>query len=183
MGTDTIGTGGNGVVVSMNDGSAMKMQSMDGDDDEDYLREIRILQKMAKADPRFVVRLRGGVSIIRDKYGCIGCFTMDRYACDLSIALKQEDVEQQEQEEWCMQLLDAAGTLHRLRIVHADIKAPNIMLDERRVIRLGDFGSSMLLDEPEETEMRAICTVMGRAPENYTDGSNLSPALDWWSIG
>ena len=46
-----------------------------------------------------------------------------------------------------MQLLRALDYLHTLRVVHRDVKPSNLLLAERGVLRLGDFGIARRLGD------------------------------------
>lgn len=51
---------------------------------------------------------------------------------------------------YLIQLLDACKYMHEQRVVHRDIKLSNIFLDHEMNIKIGDFGLSALLKNPEE---------------------------------
>ena len=44
-----------------------------------------------------------------------------------------------------MQILDALVFCHGLAVVHRDIKLGNILFDERRAVKLADFGFSTVI--------------------------------------
>nr|XP_034823934.1 uncharacterized protein LOC117981832 [Maniola hyperantus] len=82
----------------------------------------------------------------------------------------------------------AAGALRYLaarRLVHRDVRAANCLVDERRALKLADFGLARALGaaEPEyATTRRGLFPVLWMAPESLARGV-FSPASDVWALG
>lgn len=89
-----------------------------------------------------------------------------------------------------IQTCGAVKYLHKRDIVHRDIKAGNIFLDERMNVKLGDFGlaSIMVPKDPQNfpssyTRRTTFCgTPNYLAPEVLTRGGH-NRAVDIWAIG
>ncbi|KAI8332666.1 kinase-like domain-containing protein [Chlamydoabsidia padenii] len=80
------------------------------------------------------------------------------------------------------QVAAAVQHLHRLLIVHRDIKDENILLDEQGTVQLIDFGSAAYYREG-----RLFDTFSGTldyvAPEILNGESYAGPPQDIWSLG
>jgi serine/threonine protein kinase len=54
---------------------------------------------------------------------------------------------------YMLQLIDAVKYLHRIAVIHRDLKLANLLLDERLAIKVGDFGlAAKLLHENDKKQ-------------------------------
>lgn len=128
------------------------------------------------------------------------CGTLDSYLEDMELEWTEDDVVSIFQ-----QVVTAVDALHSRTpsIVHRDIKAGNVFVDNDRpggwVVMLGDLGSAQALDEsgqvpvPDEETAKAVqadinanTTSTFRAPEQFhvtTDSQPLTTAVDMWGLG
>ncbi|CAM9211343.1 unnamed protein product, partial [Discosporangium mesarthrocarpum] len=83
------------------------------------------------------------------------------------------------------QLLDGLTYLHANRVIHRDIKAKNILVDDRGNVKLADFGCAMLLKDDNqagEVEMSMKGTPLYMAPEILLK-RKCGRRVDVWSLG
>ena len=71
-------------------------------------------------------------------------------------------VSREEAIEWLEQAAEALDDAHANGIVHRDVKPANMLLDERGVVHVGDFGIARVLDETT-TGMTMAGTILGTA--------------------
>ncbi|RMG38953.1 MAG: serine/threonine protein kinase [Planctomycetota bacterium] len=81
-----------------------------------------------------------------------------------------------------IQCLRALQYLHERGIIHGDIKPANMMIDERRHIKIADFGLARRATDDEGSLLRGTTKYM--APEVVSDEfGEVTPASDLYSLG
>ncbi|OHT11123.1 hypothetical protein TRFO_04083 [Tritrichomonas foetus] len=80
-----------------------------------------------------------------------------------------------------MGIAHAMASLHKLGIIHRDLKSLNILLDKSLLPRLGDFGIARFINEEETMTMR-LGTPHWMAPETLI-GESYGPEVDVYSYG
>lgn len=68
--------------------------------------------------------------------------------------------------DWAVQIALAIFYMHDKRILHRDLKTPNIFISDNTV-KLGDFGISKVLDEKVDLASTSIGTPYYMSPEQY----------------
>lgn len=80
------------------------------------------------------------------------------------------------------QLLAGVAHLHENWVVHRDIKPANLLMSNKGVLKLADFGLAREFGSPIDKMTEGVVTLRYRAPEVLLGGA-YTPALDLWSIG
>lgn len=83
---------------------------------------------------------------------------------------------------WSLQMLTALEFLHENKIMHRDIKAKNIFLTSKGVIKLGDFGVSRVMKPQEEIALTYAGTHTNISPE-ILQKKKYNYKTDVWSLG
>ncbi len=68
--------------------------------------------------------------------------------------------------DWAAQIALAIFYMHDKRILHRDLKTPNIFISDN-IVKLGDFGISKVLDEKVDLASTSIGTPYYMSPEQY----------------
>jgi len=144
------------------------------------LREIQVLDMCQHASVLLLVEH------FEDKKEI--CMIMGRCYGDVEVVHKQETsgIPMEQVEKWIKQIIDGLAFVHSRKIVHRDIKMPNMLLTAQNLLEgdavIGDFGFA----EEESvlaTMTNDICgTPLMLAPETFDGKPQMCPA-DVWAVG
>lgn len=82
-----------------------------------------------------------------------------------------------------VQICEGLAYAHRLHVVHRDIKPANIMITDRNLIKITDFGIAKLLtDKQTKTATTIMGTPLYMAPEQI-QGGHIDHRCDIYSLG
>lgn len=106
-------------------------------------------------------------------------------ACDLRQFIKRKNynLSMAEVKSFSYQLLDAVNYLHSKSIIHRDIKPQNILLTNKGILKLCDFGLSCITNLPHEKLSLDVVTQWYRAPEILMKDEEYEKPSDIWSVG
>ncbi|XP_043939853.1 mitogen-activated protein kinase kinase kinase 12 [Protopterus annectens] len=83
--------------------------------------------------------------------------------------------------EWSMGIAGGMNYLHLHKIIHRDLKSPNMLISYDDVVKISDFGTSKELSD-KSTKMSFAGTVAWMAPEVIRN-EPVSEKVDIWSFG
>ncbi|KAK3841501.1 MAG: kinase-like domain-containing protein [Linnemannia gamsii] len=84
-------------------------------------------------------------------------------------------------------ILDGVAYLHEMGVAHRDLKLDNCVMNERGIVKIIDFGCSMVYQLPFEKQIQMAKGVSGSdpyiAPEVFTTDEHDPRLADVWSLG
>uniref|UniRef100_A0A8C5M8Y0 Cyclin dependent kinase 1 n=1 Tax=Leptobrachium leishanense TaxID=445787 RepID=A0A8C5M8Y0_9ANUR len=81
------------------------------------------------------------------------------------------------------QILQGIFYCHSRRVLHRDLKPQNLLIDNKGVIKLADFGLARAFAIPVRVYTHEVVTLWYRAPEVLLGSVRYSTPVDLWSIG
>jgi len=85
----------------------------------------------------------------------------------------------------CMmqQLLRGVGYCHSRHVLHRDLKPSNLLMNDRGVMKLADFGLARYYGSPNRAMTYEVITICYRPPELLFGARHYSAAVDLWAAG
>jgi serine/threonine protein kinase len=85
---------------------------------------------------------------------------------------------------YMQQLLRGLEHCHSHHILHRDIKGSNLMIDNRGILKIADFGLASFFDPEQRHPLTSrVVTLWYRPPELLLGAFNYGVAVDLWSTG
>jgi cell division cycle 2-like protein len=82
-----------------------------------------------------------------------------------------------------LQLTSGVSYLHNNWILHRDLKTSNLLLNNRGVLKIADFGMARYFGDPPPKMTQLVVTLWYRAPELLLGAEKYGTAVDMWSVG
>lgn len=161
------------------DGSvcAIKVLEIELEDTKALIKEIRILKN---CNSEYIVKFKG--SYLKENH----LWLVMEYCglgsvCDI-MSICQKKFTEPEIVGVLIQALRGLDYLHKLKMIHRDIKSGNILLNHDGDCKLADFGVSAELENTLAKRKTLIGTPYWMAPE-VLQAASYDSAADIWSIG
>ncbi|XP_007950554.1 cyclin-dependent kinase 1-like [Orycteropus afer afer] len=81
------------------------------------------------------------------------------------------------------QILQGIVFCHSRRVLHRDLKPQNLLIDDKRTIKLTDFGLARAFGIPIRVYKHEVVTLLYRSPEVLLGSARYSTPVDIWSTG
>ncbi|CAB0038924.1 unnamed protein product [Trichogramma brassicae] len=72
---------------------------------------------------------------------------------------------------------------HQRRVLHRDLKPQNLLIDNKGVIKVADFGLGRAFGIPVRVYTHEVVTLWYRAPEILLGANRYTCSIDMWSVG
>ncbi len=185
--TEILGHGGMGVVYKgrqpfLNRPVAIKLIRPDFDDEDAQRRFIQEARALAKLTHPYIVTVFEGGKVDGLYY-----LVMEYVAGNtLRSLIAQKAVSERDVLDFLPQIGQALQHAHESGIVHRDVKPENILVDDRKHVRLVDFGLAKWLDPTKQAgldESRVAGTWRYMAPEQRAMPQSVDHRADIFSTG
>uniref|UniRef100_A0AA96NG63 [RNA-polymerase]-subunit kinase n=1 Tax=Phyllostachys edulis TaxID=38705 RepID=A0AA96NG63_PHYED len=143
-------------------------------------REILILRRL---DHPNVIKLEG---LVTSRMSCSLYLVFEYMEHDLAGLASFPGVKFTEPQVKCymQQLLRGLEHCHSRHILHRDIKGSNLLIDNRGVLKIADFGLASFFDPEQRHPLTSrVVTLWYRPPELLLGATNYGVAVDLWSTG
>ncbi|OIR58810.1 MAG: CMGC/CDK protein kinase [Amphiamblys sp. WSBS2006] len=146
------------------------------------LREISILQHLKHPSILPLLAVAGTEESSLD--GGFIALVFPYIKHDLLGILRSAFVFSEPYRKYCIQsMLRGIGFLHQNSVLHRDIKASNIFVDEKGEVSIADFGLSRFKNSKKQKYTPGVFTCWYRPPEILLGQRNYSEAADIWALG
>lgn len=81
------------------------------------------------------------------------------------------------------QLLKGIDFCHQNRVLHRDLKPQNLLINNKGLLKLGDFGLARAFGIPVNTFSNEVVTLWYRAPDVLLGSRTYNTSIDIWSAG
>ena len=81
------------------------------------------------------------------------------------------------------QLLTGVAYCHHHRVLHRDLKPPNLLINREGQLKLADFGLARAFGIPVRSYTHEVVTLWYRAPDILMASRKYSTPVDIWSVG
>ncbi|XP_049396929.1 cyclin-dependent kinase C-2 C-like [Solanum stenotomum] len=143
-------------------------------------REITVLRKL---DHPNVMKLLG---IVTSRLSCCIYLVFEYMEHDLSGLLSCPDVKFTDSQIKCymQQLLSGLEHCHSRGIMHRDIKASNVLVNNKGILKIADFGLANFLSARHKQPLTSrVVTLWYRPPELLLGSTSYGLTVDLWSAG
>ncbi|XP_014467222.1 PREDICTED: cyclin-dependent kinase 9-like [Dinoponera quadriceps] len=149
------------------------------------LREIKLLQVLSHKNIVKLIEICRTTATEENKY-CASFYLIFEF-CDHDLSGLLSNVKVKfslgEIKTVMQQILNGIYYIHCNKIVHRDVKASNILVTKKGVVKIADFGLARALSVKVSAYTNKVVTLWYRPPELLLGEKNYGPSVDLWSVG
>ncbi|KAL4465742.1 hypothetical protein ABPG72_015143 [Tetrahymena utriculariae] len=82
-----------------------------------------------------------------------------------------------------LQLLNGVQHMHKQYQMHRDIKLSNVLINDKGVVKIADFGLAREYNQPNKPYTPKVVTLWYRSPELLLEMEQYTTTIDIWSVG
>ena len=142
------------------------------------LREISLLKELSHVN---IVKL---MDVVHLQNNIVLVF--EYVETDLKAMLKKnknKGLEPKLYKSFLYQLLKGIQHIHRMKILHRDIKSENLLISKDNKLKITDFGLARGYGLPIKNFRNDVVSLWYRAPDILLGNENYERSVDMWSIG
>lgn len=147
------------------------------------IREVKILKALCHEN---IVQLKEVVTS-KDQGGFSKnvFMVMEYLEYDLTGVIETPEIRITEDhiKSWSNQLLKGIHYMHTNNIMHRDLKASNLLINSRGVLKIADWGLARTWNPQMKRLTNPVITLWYRPPELLLGAIKYSPKIDMWSAG
>lgn len=161
---------------------ALKRARMDKEKDGIPISSLREINLLLNISHKNIVELKE-VAVGRKLDNLF--LVMEYCQQDLASLLDNMTIPFTEAQVKCLmiQLLKGISHLHEMYIIHRDLKVSNLLLTNKGILKIADFGLARKYGYPHKPMTPVVVTLWYRAPELLLGSRTQSPAIDLWAVG
>ncbi|XP_014489919.2 probable serine/threonine-protein kinase At1g54610 [Vigna radiata var. radiata] len=166
---------GTGKIVAL---KKVRFDTSDSESIKFMAREIMMLQML---DHPNVIKLKG-LATSRMQYSLYLVFDFMQSDLTRIISRPGQTLTEPQIKCYMQQLLSGLQHCHERGIMHRDIKASNLLIDRKGVLKIADFGLATSIESGKPLTNRVV-TLWYRAPELLLGSTDYGYSIDLWSAG
>ncbi|ESO02671.1 hypothetical protein HELRODRAFT_94730 [Helobdella robusta] len=141
------------------------------------LREIKLLQEIHHPNIIGLLDVFGKKSNIS--------LVFDYMETDLEMIIKDSRLvlTMAHIKSYILQTFEGLEYLHANWVLHRDLKPNNLLIDDKGVVKIGDFGLAKFFGSPTRNYTNQVVTRWYRCPELLFGCRNYGTGVDVWSVG
>ncbi|XP_030757806.1 cyclin-dependent kinase 7 [Sitophilus oryzae] len=141
------------------------------------LREIKLLQELHHENLIGLLDVFGHMSNVS--------LVFDFMDTDLEVVIKDNTIilTTANIKSYTLQTLKGLEYLHLNWILHRDLKPNNLLVNDKGVLKIGDFGLAKMFGSPNRVNTHQVVTRWYRAPELLFGAKQYGTCIDIWAVG